>query len=315
MNNTPEQLYDVAIIGAGPAGLTAAIYAARGGLTTAVFESSGPGGKAALTDRIDNYPGFADGTSGFELMNAFYEQATNVGARFFFEEVRDVYLKDDVKKVRTPARELPARVVIIASGSRQRTLDIPGEDTFHGRGVSYCATCDGPFFRDKHVVVVGGGNSALQEASYLTKFAHLVTLVHRREEFRGSPAAVAEAGNNPKIEFRLNYAPKKITGDDKVTGLEVESTVNHATELIPCDGVFVYVGSQAGANFTAAGVDIDASGYIKTDASMQTNIKGVYAAGDIRETVLRQVATAVGDGAIAAVAAEKFLLRHGTDAS
>ncbi|MCL1853126.1 MAG: thioredoxin-disulfide reductase [Peptococcaceae bacterium] len=302
-------MFDVAIIGAGPAGLTAAIYAARGGLTTAVFESAGPGGKAALTDRIDNYPGFAEGASGFELMNAFFEQATNVGAQFFFEEVRDVFLKDDVKMVRTPAQELPARSVIIASGSRQRTLDIPGEDTFHGRGVSYCATCDAPFFKDKHVVVVGGGNAALQEAFYLTKFAAQVTLVHRREEFRATPAAVAEARNNPKITFRLNSVPKNITGSDKVTGIEVESIVDHRRELVPCDGVFVFIGSQAGANFAAAGVDIDASGYIVTDALMQTNISGVYAAGDIRATVLRQVATAVGDGAIAAVAAEKFLLR------
>jgi thioredoxin reductase (NADPH) len=315
MKETPVQPLDVVIIGAGPAGLTAGIYAARGGLATAIVESAGPGGKAALTDRIDNYPGFADGASGPELMNAFYQQAVNVGAQFFFEEVRDVFLKDDIKKVRTPERELLARSVIIASGSRQRTLDIPGEDTFHGRGISYCATCDAPFFKEKHAVVIGGGNPALQEASYLTRFASRVTLVHRRDEFRASPSVIAEVRDNPKINFLLNYAPKRIVGDGKVAGIELEHTLTHKTESLACDGVFIFIGARAGANFAAAGLDVDASGYIVTDASMQTNIAGVYAAGDIRATVLRQVATAVGDGAIAAVEAEKYVLKKQKDLS
>ncbi|MCL1917146.1 MAG: thioredoxin-disulfide reductase [Peptococcaceae bacterium] len=307
MQKTSDQPLDMAIVGAGPAGLTAAIYAARSGLMVAVFESAGPGGKAALTDRIDNYPGFPSGASGFELMNDFYQQAVNVGAQFFFEEVRDVSLEGDVKKVRTPERELLARTVVVASGARQRALDIPGEAAFQGRGVSQCATCDAPFFKEKRVVVIGGKNAALEEAAYLTRFASRVTLVHRREEFRASPAAVAEVRQNPKIDLRLNCIPKSIVGNDKVTGVEVENRLDGSIELVPCEGVFVYIGTQGGANFAAAGLEIDSSGYIKTDASMGTNIPGVYAAGDIRTTVLRQVATAVGDGAVAAVEAERYL--------
>jgi len=312
MNTNDEVLFfDLVIIGAGPAGLTAAIYAARGGLKTAVVESAAPGGKAALTDRIDNYPGFARGTSGFDLMNAFYQQALNTGAAFFFEAVRDIFLEEEMKQVRTTQRLLKTHTVIVASGSRQRTLGIAGEDTFHGRGVSYCATCDGAFFKGKRLAVVGGGNAALEEAVYLTKFASRVTLVHRRDTFRASPSAVQEAQKNPKIDFLLNYVPKEIKGETKVEELELQSTLDQSLYSLSADGVFVYIGAQAGDNFAAAGLKVDASGYIITDAAMRTNVEGVFAAGDIRTTPLRQVATAVGDGAIAAVEAEKYLLKTG----
>jgi thioredoxin reductase (NADPH) len=313
MKETPAQPLDVVIIGAGPAGLTAAIYAARGGLSTVIMESAGPGGKAALTDRIDNYPGFPDGASGPELMNGFYQQAVNVGAQVFFEEVRDVSLDEEIKKVRTPERELLTKTVIVASGSRQRPLGIEGEDTFQGRGVSNCATCDGAFFREKVVVVIGGGKAALVEAIFLSKFASEVIVVHRRNEFRASPALVQEAEKNPKITFRMNLIPRRILGETKVTGVDLERVSDGSPVHIECSGVFVLIGSTAGANFAAAGLEIDASGYIKTDATMRTNISGVYAAGDIRDTVLRQVATAVGDGAIAAVEVEKYLMKLGKE--
>ncbi|WP_206810896.1 thioredoxin-disulfide reductase [Paradesulfitobacterium ferrireducens] len=300
-------MYDVIIVGAGPAGLTAGIYASRGGLKTAIVEMGMPGGQAASTEKIENYPGFSDGIGGYELMNAFHQQASAFGAEFIFEQVQRLDLKGEVKKVETDAQTIEGRAVIIAAGSKPRPLGVPGEDTFHGRGVSYCATCDGAFFRGKKVVVVGGGDAALEEGIYLTKFADQVTIVHRRQGFRAAQIAVKRAQDNPKIKFELDAVVTEILGSDHVEGVRIKNVKSGEEKEIAIDGVFVYVGTEPNAQFLEGDLDVDERGYIKTDALLRTNLPGVYAAGDIRTTPLRQVATAVGDGALAAVEVEKYL--------
>lgn len=300
-------MYDVIIVGAGPAGLTAGIYASRGGLKTAIVEMGMPGGQAASTEKIENYPGFSDGIGGYELMNAFHQQASAFGAEFIFEQVQRLDLKGEVKKVETDAQTIEGRAVIIAAGSKPRPLGVPGEDVFHGRGVSYCATCDGAFFRGKQVVVVGGGDAALEEGIYLTKFADRVTIIHRRQGFRAAQIAIKRAQDNPKITFELDAVVTEILGSDHVEGVRLKNVKTGEEKEIAIDGVFVYVGTEPNAQFLEGDLDVDERGYIKTDALLRTNLPAVYAAGDIRTTPLRQVATAVGDGALAAVEVEKYL--------
>ncbi|SDH14706.1 thioredoxin-disulfide reductase [Desulfosporosinus hippei] len=300
-------MYDVIIVGAGPAGLTAGIYAARGGLKAAIIELAMPGGQAASTENIENYPGFPDGVNGYELMNLFHKQAIAFGVEFIFEEVQTLELNGAIKKVQTYDRILEARSIIIAAGSKPRLLGVPGEDRFRGSGVSYCATCDGAFFKGKKVVVVGGGDAAIEEGSYLTKFADEVTIVHRRDGFRASQIAMNRAKENPKIRFELNAVIEEILGSNHVEGVRILNVQSKETKDIPADGVFIYVGTDPNAQFIGEEIETDDRGYILTDSLLQTNIKGVYAAGDIRNTPLRQVATAVGDGALAAVEVEKYL--------
>ncbi|MDO0821364.1 thioredoxin-disulfide reductase [Desulfosporosinus nitroreducens] len=300
-------MYDVIIVGAGPAGLTAGIYTARGGLKTAVVELAMPGGQAASTENIENYPGFPDGINGYELMNLFHKQALSFGVEFIFEEVQKLELKDAVKKIHTTGQVLEARSIIITAGSKPRLLGVPGEDNFRGSGVSYCATCDGAFFKGKKVVVVGGGDAAIEEGAYLTKFAEEVTIVHRRAGFRASQIVLNRAKDNPKIRFELNAVVEEILGSNHVEGVRVRNVLSNETRNIPADGVFIYVGTDPNAQFIDEEIETDDRGYILTDALLQTNIKGVYAAGDIRNTPLRQVATAVGDGALAGVEVEKYL--------
>ncbi|MCO5386665.1 thioredoxin-disulfide reductase [Desulfosporosinus sp.] len=300
-------MYDVIIVGAGPAGLTAGIYTARGGLKTAVVELAMPGGQAASTENIENYPGFPDGINGYELMNLFHKQALSFGVEFIFEEVQKLELKEAVKKIHTTGQVLEARSIIITAGSKPRLLGVPGEDNFRGSGVSYCATCDGAFFKGKKVVVVGGGDAAIEEGAYLTKFAEEVTIVHRRAGFRASQIVLNRAKDNPKIRFELNAVVEEILGSNHVEGVRVRNVLSNETRNIPADGVFIYVGTDPNAQFIDEEIETDDRGYILTDALLQTNIKGVYAAGDIRNTPLRQVATAVGDGALAGVEVEKYL--------
>ncbi|AFQ44430.1 thioredoxin-disulfide reductase [Desulfosporosinus meridiei] len=300
-------MYDVIIVGAGPAGLTAGIYAARGGLKAAIIELAMPGGQAASTENIENYPGFPDGVNGYELMNLFHKQAIAFGVEFIFEEVQTLELNGAIKKVQTYDRVLEAHSIIIAAGSKPRLLGVPGEDRFRGSGVSYCATCDGAFFKGKKVVVVGGGDAAIEEGSYLTKFADEVTIVHRRTGFRASQIAMNRAKENPKIRFELNAVVEEILGSNQVEGVRILNVQSKETRDIPADGVFIYVGTDPNAQFIGEEIETDDRGYILTDSLLQTNIKGVYAAGDIRNTPLRQVATAVGDGALAAVEVEKYL--------
>lgn len=300
-------MYDVIILGGGPAGLTAGIYAARGGLKTAIVEMGMPGGQAASTERIENYPGFPEGIGGYELMNAFHQQCLAFGVEFIFEEAQELELSGDVKRITTDVQTYEAKAVIIAAGSKPRPLGVPGEDVFHGRGVSYCATCDGAFFRDKNVIVVGGGDAALEEGAYLTKFAAKVTIVHRRQGFRAAQIAVDRARQNEKIHFELDCVVEEILGTDKVEGVRIRNVRTNETRELAADGVFVYVGTEPNARFKHEGLDVDERGYIKTDNLLRTNVPGVFAAGDIRTTPLRQVATAVGDGALAAVQVEKYL--------
>lgn len=300
-------MYDVIIIGAGPAGLTAGMYAARGGLSTVILELAMPGGQAASTEKIENYPGFPEGINGFDLMNSFHKQAQTFGVEFIFEEVLKLDLKGKVKKIQTHSQVLEARSIIIAAGSKPRLLGVPGEEHFRGRGVSYCATCDGAFFRGKTVVVVGGGDAALEEGMYLTKFAEQVIIVHRREGFRASQIAVKRAKANPKIKFELNAVVEEIMGSENVQGVRIKDVRSGEIREIPADGVFIYVGTDPNAQFIKGEIETNAQGYIITNSLLQTNIEGVYAAGDIRNTPLRQVATAVGDGALAAVEVEKYL--------
>jgi len=300
-------MYDVLIIGAGPAGLTAGIYAARGGLKTGIIELAMPGGQAATTEKIENYPGFPEGIGGFELMNAFHRQALAYGVEFIFEEVRRLDLQESVKKVATDGQTIAARSVIIAAGSKPRLLGVPGEDKFTGRGVSFCATCDGAFFRGKEVVVVGGGDAALEEGAYLTRFAERVTIVHRRDAFRAAQIAIRRAQANPKIAFRLDSVVEEICGSERVENVRLRNVRTNEISQLPADGVFVYVGTRPNADFLGNEVAVDERGYIITDSLLRTNVAGVFAAGDIRTTPLRQVATAVGDGALAAAQAEKYL--------
>jgi len=303
-------MYDVIIIGAGPAGLTAGIYAARGGLRTGIIEMGMPGGQAAATEKIENYPGFPEGIGGYELMNKFHQQAQVYGAEFIFEQVLQLELMGSIKKITTDSKTYEARAVIIAAGSQPRLLGVPGEDVFHGRGVSYCATCDGAFFKGKKVVVVGGGEAALEEGAYLTKFADEVIIVHRRTGFRASQITKDRAKNNPKVRFELDTVVEEVLGTDHVEGVRVRNIKTGETKNLMVDGVFVFVGTQPNDKFLRGELNVGERGYIITDNQLGTNIPGVFAAGDIRNTTLRQVATAVGDGALAAAEVEKFISEH-----
>lgn len=302
-------MYDVIIIGAGPAGLTAGLYTARGGLKTGIIEMAMPGGQAASTEKIENYPGFPEGISGFDLMNNFHLQAQNFGVEFIFEQVNTLELQGSIKKIITETQTLETKAVIIAAGSKPRLLNIPGENTFHGRGVSYCATCDGAFFKGKKVIVVGGGDAALEEGAYLTNFAENVTIIHRRSGFRASQIALERAKSNPKIHFVLDSIIEEIMGSEQVQGVRIKNIITSETQVISADGVFIYVGTEPNAGFLKGQIEVDERGYIKTGNLLETNIPGVLAAGDIRNTPLRQVATAVGDGALAAVEVEKYLAK------
>lgn len=302
-------MYDLIIIGGGPAGLTAAIYASRGGLKTVVLESMMPGGQAASTERIENFPGYAEGVSGFELANSFYKHALNQGTEFIFEPVTGMDLTSTVKKVFTNEQSLEAKAIIVAAGSKSRMLGVKGEDIFHGRGVSYCATCDGAFYKQKKVAVIGGGNAALEEGVYLTKFASEVYIIHRRNEFRAARIAVDRAKENPKVRFVLDSIVEEIIGKDKVEKVLIKNVKTEVQNELEVDGVFVYVGTEPNSKFVCEYFNTDENGYIITDNLLATNIAGVFAAGDIRNTPLRQVATAVGDGALAAVQVEKYLAK------
>nr|WP_170285789.1 thioredoxin-disulfide reductase [Heliorestis convoluta] len=304
-------MYDVIIIGAGPAGLTAALYAARSGLKTAIFEGQTPGGQASTTEMLENYPGFEEPVSGPELMMRFLSQATGFGATLITEEVQRCELEGHLKVIETAFdNRFFARAVIIAAGAQSKKLGVKGEATFHGRGVSYCATCDGAFFRDRHVVVVGGGDSAVEEALYLTKFASQVTIVHRRDQLRATKVLQDRAKKNPKIKFLWNSVVEEITGDTAVEKVVAKNVTTGEASDLSCEGIFVYVGHAPSLDFLGGAVALSPDGYIATDSQLATNIAGVFACGDVRNTPLRQVATAVGDGAIAAMAVEKYLSYH-----
>lgn len=300
-------VYDLIIIGGGPAGLTAALYGARGGLDTVVLESGAPGGQAGNTDKIENYPGFPEGINGFELAAKFAEQAQRFGAKLEMATVKGVELKAETKRVNTGAGRLEARSVIIATGARPRPLGIPGEREFLGRGVSYCATCDGAFFRDKKVAVVGGGDSAVEEALFLTRFARQVTIIHRRDALRATMVLQDRARDNGKINFHWSTVVEAINGADRVQSLHLRDVKSNATREEDFEGIFIFVGLEPNTAFLGQALTLDAGGYIVTRENLATSASGVFAAGDVRSKEFRQVSMAVGDGAAAAMAAERYL--------
>ena len=305
-------MYEIAIIGGGPAGLTAALYAARNGRKTVIIERAIPGGQAALTSLIENFPGFPEGVSGPELMMNFHEQAVRFGAEMITEDVVSVNLHDEVKLINTTGRTIEAMSVIIASGAQSKELGVEGEAKFLGRGVSYCATCDGAFFRDKKVAVIGGGDSAVEEAIFLTKFAAEVHVIHRRDELRAAKILQERALDNPKIRFIYNTVVDEIKGNKGVEKILLRNVASGEVKEESIDGVFVFIGMVPNTAWLKGieGIDLSKSGYIQTDDFLQTKLHGVFAAGDVREKFLRQVSTAVGDGATAAVSAERYLTEH-----
>ena len=308
-SDTGADVYDVVIVGAGPAGLTAGIYTSRGRLKAACLERNMSGGQIALTDLVENYPGFPEGISGFELATKMKEQAEKFGAEIReIESVTALRAEDDGSyTVVTDREEIRARTVILAPGVEPRRSGIPGEAEFIGRGVSWCATCDGALYRGKTVAVIGGGDSAVEEGMFLTKFADRVFLVHRRDELRASEIAQERAFANPKMEFVWDSVPRKIDGAEMVEALEVENVKSGEPRTLAVDGVFMYIGQIPNTAWLRGTVEIDEQGYIVTDGLLRTNLPGVFACGDARANPLKQIAMAVGEGALAAVLAERYL--------
>jgi thioredoxin reductase (NADPH) len=302
--------YDVIIVGAGPAGLSAAIYSARGGLKTAIFEKAMVGGQINVTDEVENYPGFEEPLSGFDLTEKMHKQAERFGADFIEEEITAIGLEGLCKIVETVENKYRAKSVIICTGAHPRRLNVPGEEQFTGRGVSYCATCDGALYRDKVVAVVGGGDSAIEEGIFLTRFAKKVYVIHRRESLRAQKIIQERAFKNPKMEFLWDTVVQEIRGENKVQELEIYNRKTNQVSHLPVDGIFIYVGILPNNELLESRLQLDNAGFAITDENMHTNIPGIYAAGDIRHTVLRQVVTATSDGAIAAWSAEKWIIEN-----
>ncbi len=298
--------YDLVIIGAGPAGLTAGIYAARARMNVLLLEKTVPGGQILVTDWIENYPGFPEGISGFDLAEKMKTQAVELGLKIETLEVHSLNLSEELKEIVLKDRSITTKSLIIASGASPRTLGI-GEDKFIGKGVSFCATCDAPFFKEKTVVAIGGGDTAVQEAIYLTKFANKVYLVHRRDELRAAKILQERAFANDKIELVWDSIPTGIEGFFGVESVKIKNVKTNEEKILKADGCFIWVGILPNTSFLNDAVDTDEFGFIRSDANMRTSVPGVYAAGDVRDTPLRQIATAVGDAAIAAISAEHYI--------
>jgi len=298
---------ELVIIGGGPAGYTAGLYAARADIKTMLIERGMPGGQAASTEWIENYPGFPGGIGGIDLAMKMDEQARSFGLEVLISEVEKIEILGQEFIVHTAQDPVKTKTVILATGAKPQFLGVEGESKFHGRGVSYCATCDGAFFRDKTVAVVGGGNSAVEEALFLTKFAAKVYIIHRRGELRATKLIQKRAAENPKIEFIWHSVIEEVVGDNKVNSVTVKNVQTGEVASLPVDGVFVYVGTRASSELVKDLVKTDERGYIEADEKMGTGIPGLFVAGDVRQKSLRQVVTAVADGAIAAMEAEKYL--------
>lgn len=302
------KIHDVAIIGSGPAGYTAAIYAARAELQPIMFEGIEFGGSLMTTTEVENFPGFAEGIMGPELMDQMRTQAERFGTEMLMELVDRVELDGDIKKIYVGDDEYQARSVILAMGAAPRYLNVPGEQELLGRGVSACATCDGFFFKDHDIAVIGGGDSAMEEATFLTKFAKSVTIVHRREEFRASAIMLERAKNNEKIKFVTNKIVFRVIGETSVEGLELQDTVTGETSVLPVTAMFVAIGHDPRSAMVQPAVNTDKAGYILVEEpSTRTNIPGVFAAGDIVDSHYQQAITAAGAGCRAAIDAEHYL--------
>jgi thioredoxin reductase (NADPH) len=299
--------YEVIIIGGGPAGLSAGIYTSRNRLKSLLIERGPVGGQITNADLVENYPGFPQGISGLELGQLIHQQATRYGLETLAAEATGLELQGEKKVVITTKGKFSARAVIIASGSERRKLGIPGEEGLTGKGVSYCATCDGPFFRDSTVAVVGGGNAAITEALHLTKFAAKVKVIHRRNELRATQILQEKARAEPKIEFLWDTKVEGIEGKDRVKQLSLRNVVSGEKSTLDVAGVFVAVGLKPNTDYLKGVLPVDEAGYIVTNEKMETKIPGIFAAGDVRLNSARQSITAAGDGATAAVFAQKFL--------
>ena len=307
MEGGNSNAYEVIILGGGPAGLTAGLYASRARLKTLLIENALFGGQMTTTETIDNYPGFPEGVRGEELSRLMEEQAKRFGMETVSGEVVKVELEGDQKLVRTDETTYLCGALIICTGTEYRKLGVPGEKELTGKGVSYCATCDGAFFRDSRIVVVGGGDSALTEALFLTKFVKELTVIHRRDALRATKIYQEKAMANPKIKFLWNSVVKEIKGDTVVRAVVVKNVRTGETTEFETEGAFLFVGLLPRTESVRGLVQMDESGYIITNDHCETSVKGVFAAGDCRKKLLRQIATAVGDGATAAFAAEKYL--------
>lgn len=303
-------MYDVAIIGEGPAGMTAAIYATRAGLSTVVIEKAFPGGQMATTPEIDNYPGF-EHISGFELSDKMAKQAKNLGAEILRADVTNIDFSPSDNRIATSKGEISAKTVILALGASHRNLDVPGEETFRGKGVSYCATCDGNFFRNKDVCVVGGGNTALEDALYLANICNKVYLIHRRDTFRGFDALVKRVLDTENIVTVLDSVPEEICGDERVSSVSVKNVKTGEVSSIPLSGCFVAIGSVANTDLIKDKIKLTETGRIAAGENTETNLPGVYAAGDVREKISYQIITAAADGAIAAHMAGTYIAERG----
>lgn len=305
----PEHVYDLLIVGGGAAGFTAGLYGARSGLKTLLLEGASTVSQITITDLIENYPGILEGASGFDLIERFKKQALQFGTMSISGDVKSISRQQwgDVEGWKISAgdqQDYEALAVIIATGAHWRRLGVPGEEAFIGRGVSFCATCDGPFYRNKDVVVVGGGNTAVQEAIFLTHFANKVTMVHRRDRLRATGVLAQRAFSNPKIDFAWNAVVDEITGSEGVQEVRIRDVKTPETRVLQAEGIFIFVGLIPNTDIVRSLVELDQNGHILVDRNMQTSAKGIFAAGDCTRKLLRQVITACGDGATAAYAAQ-----------
>ena len=302
-----EKIYDCIIIGAGPAGMTAAVYTSRANLSTLMLERGIPGGQMANTEEVENYPGF-ESILGPELSTKMFEHAKKFGAEYAYGDVTEIIDGEEYKIIKAGSKEYKARSIIIATGAEYKKLGVPGESELGGRGVSYCAVCDGAFFKGKNLIVVGGGDSAVEEGVYLTRFAEKVPIVHRRDKLRAQKILQDRAFANEKVDFIWNHTVKEINEKDgKVGSVTLVSTVDGSEKEVPCDGVFVYIGMvPLTAPFKNLGI-LNDDGYIMTNEKMETSVKGIFAAGDVRDKMLRQIVTATGDGSIAAQSAQHYV--------
>ena len=309
--NEPSKTFDVAVIGSGPAGMTAALYAARAGLSVALFERMAPGGQLAETEKIENYPGFPEGIGGFDLAFSMKQQADRFGVVPFDEEVTAVDFSTDPCTLTTPFSTVCAVSVIVATGARPRKMDLPNNAELEGRGISYCATCDGNFFRGKKVVVIGGGNTAAADAIYLSRICEEVTVVYRRDTLRATHVyhAMLEGLENVRFEWD-SLVTEAYAEEGKLSGVKVENVKTKETKDLACEGMFVAIGTIPNTEFLAGALALDEHGYIVAGEDGKTSVPGVFAAGDVRTKALRQVATAVGDGANVAEEAAEFVAAH-----
>ncbi len=307
MNSNSVTKADVIVIGGGPAGLTSGIYTGRAQLKTLILEKGLPGGQIAQTEEVENYPGFDEAVSGPELSQRMVRQAEKFGAEILMEEVQRIERSGERFVVTGYDGLYEAGALIIATGATPRRLGVPGEDGFYGRGVSTCATCDGFFYRGKNVIVVGGGDAAVEEGLFLTKFADSVTVVHRRSELRANKEAQRRAFANPKMTWVWNTVVEEVLGDGQVTGVAVRNVETGEPSTLPTDGVFIYVGHNPNTDYLGGLIELSSTGYAKVHDDIYTNVPGIFAAGDVADEVYRQLATSVGAGTRAAMAAERYL--------